>query len=360
MEQIAAMLHIDDLDLSPDHKLQLCQLIETFADVFALDQSELGSTDLCLIPGENTHHRLFEFSVMPFGLCNAPATFQRLMKAVLNGLNRNICTVYLDDILVVGKTFQEHLSNIAKVFCRIREAGLRLTLLKCHLVRDEVQYLGHIISRKGIVADPKKVEAVRKYPDLKTLRSFLGLASCYRRFIPNFANIASPLHCLTRKDVPFDRTAEMQATFDRLKECLTESPLLAYPDFSLSFTLETDASGEGLGAVLAQKWSDGMVHPIVYASRFLLQHEKNYGISELEGLGVVWAIKHFRHYLYGNKCDVYTDHEARKSLINTPHPSGKLAQWGLALQDLKIHYRPGKKNSNADALSHSPLQSTAQ
>ena len=154
----------------------------------------------------------------------------------------------------------------------------------------------------------------------------------------------------------FEWTSQCQAAFDRLRKLLTESPLLSYPDFTQPFLLETDASIDGLGAVLAQRKADNLVHPIAYASRTLLAHERNYGISELEGLGVVWTVKHFRHYLYGHKCDVYTDHEAHKALINTPHPSGKLARWGLALQelDLEIHYRPGKKNGNADALSRAP------
>ena len=133
--------------------------------------------------------------------------------------------------------------------------------------------------------------------------------------------------------------------------------MLSYPDLTQPFLLETDASGDGLGAVLAQKRNDQTVHPVAYASRTLQPHEKNYGVSELEALGVVWAVKQFRHYLYGHKCDVYTDHEALKALLNTPHPSGKLARWGLILQelDLYIHYRPGKKNANADALSRTPI-----
>jgi len=142
-------------------------------------------------------------------------------------------------------------------------------------------------------------------------------------------------------------------------ELLTQSPVLSYPNFSQQFLLETDASKEGLRAVLAQKDESGMVHPNAYTSRSLLPQEKNYGISEMEALGVVWAVKHFCHFLYGHKCDVYTDHKALKSLINTPHPSGKLARWGLTLQelDLEIQYQPGKKNSNADALSRAPVDS---
>ena len=310
-----------------------------------------------------THSGLYEFCVMPFGLCNAPATFQRLMEVVLRGLVRECCLVYLDDILVIGRTFTEHLANLAKVFSRLREAGLHLKPSKCHLVATEVEYLGHVVSHQGVTADPKKIKAVQEYPvpiDVKGLRSFLGLASYYRRFIPNFASVAKPLHVLTRKDMPFKWTDECKTAFESLKKLLTESPLLSYPDFSMPFLLETDASIEGLGAVLAQHKEDHLVHPIAYASRTLLPHERNYGISELEALAVVWAVKHFRHYIFGHKCHVYTDHEALKALINTPHPSGKLARWGLALQelDLEIHYRPGKKNANADVLSRAPIKPT--
>ena len=136
-----------------------------------------------------THSGLYEFRVMPFGLCNAPATFQRLMEIVLSGLVRESCLAYLDDILVMGQTFEEHASNLAKVFSHLREAGLRLKPSKCHLVQTEVKYLGHVVSQQGVSADPEKIEAVRKYPlptNLKSLRSFLGLASYYRRFIPAF------------------------------------------------------------------------------------------------------------------------------------------------------------------------------
>ena len=169
--------------------------------------------------------------------------------------------------------------------------------------------------------------------------------------------MAGPLFTLTRKGVDFCWTTQCQSTFEKMKELLTGATVLVFPNFDREFLLETDASIKGLGAVLAQKQDDSRVRPIAYASRTLQPHEKNYGVSELEALGVVWALKHFRHYIYGHHCQVFTDHEALKALLNTPHPSGKLARWGMAIQelDLEIVHRAGRHNVSADALSRYPI-----
>ena len=169
---------------------------------------------------------------------------------------------------------------------RLRKANLRLKAQKCKFMRDKVGYLGHVVSKEGIEADPAKVFAVRDFPtpkDLKSLRSFLGLAAYYRRFVPLFSTVAGPLHGLTRKGVDFVWSESCEEAFRTLKRLLTQAPVLAFPDFSLGFLLETDASGLGLGAVLAQE-QDGVVWPIAYSSRTLQAHEKNYGATELEGL----------------------------------------------------------------------------
>ena len=307
-----------------------------------------------------THVGLYQFRVMPFGLCNAPATFQRLMETLLAGLIGKICLVYLDDVLVLGKTTQEHLQNLEAVWHRLHQAGLRLKPSKCSLFRDEVEYLGFRVSPHGIATDTKKVKAIRDYSiptDVRALRSFLGLVSYYQRFVPGFSVVANPLFALTRKDAPFDWSPDCQGAFQTLKDILSSASVLAFPDFTKEFILETDASIQGLGAVLSQAQTEGGTRPIAFASRTLQAHEKNYGITELEGLAVIWAVKHFRQYLYGHRCQVYTDHEALKALLNTPHPSGKLARWGLVIQemDLTINYRPGKKNEKADALSRYPV-----
>ena len=282
------------------------------------------------------------------------------MEGVLAGLIGEKCIIYLDDVLVIGRTFEEHRSNLREVFTRLTKAGLKLKPSKCKLVRKEVKFLGYVISRNGISPDPKKLAAMEEFPkpkDLRALRAYLGLTSYYRRFVPSFSALAQPLYKLTKKDVPFVWTDACEEAFQQLKQLLMRAPVLAYPNFSRDFLLETDASGLGLGAVLSQSQDDESIRPIAFASRTLQAHEKTYGISELEALGVVWAVRHFRHYIYGHRCTIYMDHEALKSLLNTPHPSGKLAQWGMALQelDLKIEYRPWRANGRADALSRYPI-----
>ena len=308
---------------------------------------------------------LFEFTRMPFGLCNAPATFQRLMQVILAGLEWKCCFVYLDDILVASQTFEEHLAHLVEVFSRLQKAGLRLKPKKCAFLRDEVAYLGHIISQEGIRPDPAKVHKVRTFPvptDVTTLRQFLGLASYYRKF--SFAKVASPLHDLTKKGSSFCWTSACDKAFQALKELMCDAPVLAYPRFGAdaTFILETDASTLGLGAILSQSQPDGMVHPIAYASRSLQPAEKNYGITELETMGLVWAVKYFRPFILGYPCLVFTDHAACLSLLGSPHPSGKLARWAMAIQemDLTIKHHAGKRNGNADALSRVLEDSTAE
>ena len=308
-----------------------------------------------------TYRGLFEFIRMPFGLCNAPATFQRLMQTVLSGLEYKSCFIYVDDVLVASKTFEDHLIHLREVFSRLRSSNLRLKPKKCELIRDKVPYLGHVVSAQGIEPDQAKTERIKNYPtptDVTEVRRFLGLASYYRRFVPKFASIASLMHALTKKSVPFQWTDECESAFNELKVALSTSPVLIYPKFGPghSFILETDASTVGLGAVLSQMQDNGTVHPIAYASRSVDKHEKNYGISKLETLGLVWAVHYFRPYLLGHWCTVYTDHAACLAILNTAKPSGKLARWALTIQemDITIKHKAGKKKTNADVLSRSP------
>ena len=225
-----------------------------------------------------TYNGLYEFRVMPFGLCNAPAMFQRVMQKVLAGQG-DFCSVYIYDILVFSSIVEEHLQHLKQIFERLQRVGLKLHPQKCVFGSQEVLYLGHLISSCGICPNPQKIAAVKRFPtptSVKAVHQFLGLASYYRRFVPNFARVANSLYALTHQDVQFQWASACQQSFERLKDLLTTPPMLAYPDYTQEFVLHTDASGEGVGAVLEQKQSDDQLHPIVYASRSINQHEKQY------------------------------------------------------------------------------------
>ena len=304
---------------------------------------------------------LFEFKVMPFGLCNAPATFQRLMDMVLAGLQSTNCLVYLDDVIILGKTFEEHLRNLKEVFQRLREAGLRLKPSKCNLCLEEVEFLGHIVSAEGVRIDPKKTEKVAKWPaptSKKEVQQFLGLANYYRRFVKDFASIAKPLHRLTERTAKFEWTSECQLAFDRLRQGLVTAPVLAFPDFTRPFILDTDVSDTGIGAVLSQSMEDGCEHVIAYASQVLTKPECHYCVTRCELLAVVTFVQHFRPYLLGRKFLLCTDHGSLTWLWNFREPEVQLARWLERLQEynFKICHRPGQKHQNADALSRGPCK----
>ena len=300
----------------------------------------------------------FEFNVMSFGLCNAPATFERLMERVLSGLHWEICLVYLDDIIVMAKSFEEHVKRLEVVFERLKGAGLKLKPKKCNFFRSEVLYLGHQVTSKGLATDPDKIEKVKNWPvprTLKEVRSFLGLAGYYRKFIQDFSVIASPLHRLTQQDVRFKWTSACEEAFLKLKSALTSSPVLVFPDFSLEFIVDTDACGEGCGAVLSQL-VDGKEHAIAYMSKKFKKAERRYSVTRMELLAVVTAVKHFQHYLFGRRFRVRTDHGSLRWLLNFKDAEGQMARWleTLGMFDFCIEHRPGRQHRNADALSRRP------
>ena len=302
---------------------------------------------------------LFEFEVMPFGLCNAPATFQRLMELVLAGLQWTTCLVYLDDVIVTGKTFEEHLDHLGGVLQRIRDANLKLQPTKCALCSEEVKFLGHIVSRKGVATDPAKTEKVASWPtpkNKKEVQRFLGLASYYRRFVQNFASVAKPLHQLVEKNREFRWTEQCQRAFEEIRQKLVSSPVLSFPDFSKPFVLDTDASDTGIGAVLSQTQDDGTERVIAYASRVLSKPERHYCVTRKELLAVVAFTKHFRPYLLGRAFVLRTDHGSLSWLWNFRNPEGQLARWLEQLQeyDFTIVHRRGRKHGNADAMSRIP------
>lgn len=305
-----------------------------------------------------THEGLFEFKVMPFGLCNAPATFQRLMDLLLAGLQWSQCLVYLDDIIVPGRSFHEHLANLAAVLQRIKGAGLRLKPSKCVLCQETVSYLGHILSRSGVATDPEKTAKVASWPtpnSVQEVQQFLGLASYYRRFVKKFAEIAKPLYRLTERGRQFSWTNECETAFAMLKSRLTSTPILAFPDFTKPFILDTDASQEGIGAVLSQE-CDGKEAVIAYASRTLSKPERRYCVTRKELLAVVTFIHHFRPYLLGRPFMLRTDHSSLAWLQSFKEPEGQLARWMERLQEYNftIVHRQGSQHRNADALSRRP------
>ncbi|UYV65014.1 K02A2.6-like [Cordylochernes scorpioides] len=305
-----------------------------------------------------TGNGLWQFKVMPFGLCNAPATFERLMETVLQGIPLETCLVYLDDIIVMGKSFEEHLINLERVLQKIRGARLKLNPRKCKPFKEKVRYLGHVISRQGIQTDPDQTETVRQWPvprDVHQLRSFLGLCSYYRRFVPGFSNIARPLHRLTESGRPFSWTIDCERAMDKLKQAPSSPPMLAYPDPGEPFILDTDASNTGIGAVLSQT-QDGVERVIAYFSKTLSKPERNYCVTRRELLAIVKSTEHFHHYLYGQKFLLRTDHAALRWLLNFKSPEGQLARWIQRLQeyDMEIQHRKGKSHGNADALSRRP------
>lgn len=303
---------------------------------------------------------LWQFRVMPFGLCNAPATFERLMEHVLAGIPRNCCVVYLDDLLVHAADFEAALRNLRQVLEAIRQASLRLNPKKCSLLRREVKFLGHVVGAAGVATDPAKVEAVKDWAvpkNAQEVRSFLGLASYYRRFVHNFAHIASPLHRLTNKGQRFHWDDACMAAFSQLRDRLSSAPVLALPDPGCRFIVDTDASNLGVGAVLSQEVEAGE-KVVAYYSRTLSRQERNYCVTRRELLAVIAALHHFRPYLYGQPFLLRTDHASLTWLLSFREPEGQVARWIEALQSyqFEIQHRPGHLHGNADALSRRPCE----
>ena len=270
-----------------------------------------------------------------------------------------LCRVFFDDVNVASIGVGDHFNMLAKVFGRLRQAKLKLKLKKCHFLHPEVDFLGYRVSAAGVSTCPKKVDKVQNWPTSKNateVKSFLGLASYYRKFIKNFSKVAAPLHGLTTKNFKFEWTKS--CAFRILKERLTSAPILAFPDFSSdasAFTLDIDASNCGMGAVLSQN-QNGELRVIAYASKVFNKSQRNYHAYDRELLACVTFIDQFRHYLVAKKFQLRTDHEALKSLFSSLDPRGCRARWieKLSDYDFEIVHRPGLTHGNADALSRMP------
>ena len=298
---------------------------------------------------------LWQFTVMPFGLTNAVATFQRYMERVLRPLLGKGVFVYVDDIIVMGDSVINLIDRLKEVFRMLDKFNLRVNGKKCSWFRKEMKFLGHIVSFDGVRVDQEKVAAVKDWPRpncANALRSFLGLATYYRRFVKGFADIARPLHQLTRQGTRFIWGERAELSFLKLKEVLSDTPVLEHPVAGQEFWLDVDASGSGIGAVLSQQ-VDGAEKVVEFYSRSLSEAERNYCITRLELLGLVSAVKHLHHYLCGVRVKVRTDHSSLTWLKSFRRVEGQLARWMevLALYDLEIVHRPGRIHSNADALS---------
>ena len=318
-----------------------------------LDEKSIAKSAF-VIPGGK-----YEWTRMPFGLAGSPSTFQRLMDVLLSGLLYEVCLVYLDDIIIYSSTVEEHLERLKLVLNKLREANLKLKPSKCKFFRKELKYLGHVVSRDGMAMDPEKLRAVKDYPrpqNVKDVRAFLGLTGFYRRFIDRYADKAKALTQLQKKGIEFKWTLEADAAFQELKKALVTGPILKYPDFNRPFLVATDASNVGIGSVLAQV-HNGQEFPVSYNSRQLSSAEQNYSAIERELLAVVHAVRVYRPYLYGRKFTLITDHRPLKWLMSLKDPSSRLARWSVLLQDYQyeVIHRPGRKNSNVDALSRIKL-----
>ena len=310
-----------------------------------------------------TQNSLYEFLRMPFGLASTPSTFQRMMELVLSGLSFEMCLCYLDDVIIFSKTFDEHCERLRAVLSRFRQHNLRVKLPKCTFGARQVRYLGHLISAYGIQPDPRKTEAVQTLstPDsIKSVRSFLGLASYYRRFIQDFSTIAALLTDLTKKNARFNWSEACEHAFQTLKSLLCSAPILSYPKFDKNFILQTDASDVGLGAILSQKDDLGNEKVVAYASRTLTDRERKFSATEKEALAVVFGTKHFRVYLLGRKFELITDHNSLRWL-KSMEPKGRIARCIMGLQefDFSITHKSGRIHTNVDALSRCLATRTA-
>jgi len=298
-----------------------------------------------------TKFGLYEWLVMPFGLTNAPSTFMRLMNEVLRPFIGLFVVVYFDDILIYNKSMQEHLEHLRAVFDALRTAHLFGNIEKCIFCTQRVSFLGYVVTPQGIEVDSSKIDAIREWPTPTTvtqIRSFLGLAGFYRRFVRDFSSIAAPLHELTKKGAPFAWGDSQEVAFNTLKDKLTHAPLLQLPDFNKVFELECDASGIGLGAVLLQEGK-----PVAYFSEKLSGANLRYSTYDKELYALVRTLQTWQHYLWHREFIIHSDHEALKHIRTQTNLNRRHANWVEFIESFPyiIKHKNGKENVIADALS---------
>ena len=298
----------------------------------------------------------YEYTVLPMGLCNAPGTFMQLMNETFRDMLDRCVLVFLDDILIFSKTKAEHLQHLREVFERLRKQKLYVKYSKCEFMQGEVEFLGHRIGKGGLAVSPDKIAAIQEWRQPKNeteVRSFLGLANFYRRFVKDYSKIALPLSELTKNEMKFEWGERQQKAFDALKAALTSAPVLIIPDPKLPYTLNCDACDYATGATLQQDHGNGL-QPVAFRSRKLTPAERNYDVREKEFLALIDACSHWRPYLHGvQPFKLLSDHDSLKYHKTMPNLSGRLARWieKMAEFDYTIEHIPGIKNIVADALS---------
>ena len=304
----------------------------TTLDVFSgfynieIDECDRDKTAF-VVPG--SPGGLYRFKRMPYGLCNAPATFCRVMDTLFGDLIYKFVLIYIDDFIIYSRSFEEHLEHVRVVLERLATAGLKVKLKKCFFAQSEVEFLGHLVSAAGISSSPQKVDAIFRMvapTSVRGVRTFLGMTSYYRRYIFRYASVAEPLNALLKKDTPFQWNDVHQRSFNELKRLLCEAPIMSHFDPELPVEIHTDASAYGVGAVCVQR-QNGEERVIAYASKTLNKAQRNYGATELEVLAVVFGIEKFRYYALNNmQFKVVTDHSAISALLRTKYPDGRLAR----------------------------------
>jgi hypothetical protein len=286
----------------------------------------------------STRYGHFEFLVLPFGLTNAPATFMNLMQNVFSEYLDDFVIVFLDDILVYSKNVAEHLKHLKTVLQTLREHKLYAKLSKCEFFKSEISFLGHIVTKDGLKMEPSKVKDVMDWPQPKNvhdIRSFLGLAGYYRRFVKDFSKIAGPLSNLLKNDTVFKWTETQEQAFQHLKEAVCTAPILILPDPHKPYTVVTDASGYAVGAALCQDHGNGL-QPCAYLSRKMNSHEMNYPVHEQELLAIIHALREWRHYILGNQFTIVTDHRSLQYIQTQPNLSARQVRWSEFLQQFVL------------------------
>eukprot|EP00833_Pecoramyces_ruminatium_P012026 jgi/Orpsp1_1/1186058/evm.model.c7180000096669.1 len=303
----------------------------------------------------------FEYLVMPFGLTNAPATFQAFINSVLRPYLDNFVILYLDDILVFSKDLEEHHKHVRMVLEKLIENNLYAKLEKCEFDKDKVEFLGYVISGKGVETDPKKIKSIVEWPTpicVKDVQRFVGLCNYYRRFVENFAQVAKPLHNLMKKNIKFVWNDKCEQSFQELKKRLSSPPILLHPDPQKPYILECDASNFAIGSILSQYDEENKLHPVAYFSRSLSNTEINYSITEKELLAIKDSFSNWRHLLLGarHKITVYTDHRNLLYTLGGKIGNQRQHRWHLFFQayDFQLIYRQGRKNGKPDSLSRRP------